>query len=204
MLAATTVSAQTPVKLTNAGNTVAFGVYVGPYKGQLGSGPGAATVDLYCVDFLNHSRIGQTWNVNRTGLGGSADLSNTRFGGMTDALARYRQAAWLTTQFSATPPTQWGDIHATIWHLMTPTAPNYTPASSWLAAAQNFYLTNTNLTFYDKFQVLTDVNVGAVGKNGIRTGGVQEFIVVTPEPGTILLLGTGLVVIMLVGYKRFV
>jgi hypothetical protein len=205
LLAASTVSAQTQVKMTGAGNTVKFGVYVGPYMGQLGSAPGAATVDLYCVDFLNHSHVGQVWTAHQTNLGfGAPDLSHTRYGGVTDALTRYREAAWLTTQFASTPATQWGDIHATIWHLMSPGAPNYTPSSTWLAAAQNFYLTNTNDRFWDKFQILSDVNMSPRGLNGIRSGGVQEFIVVTPEPATILLLGTGLAGILLVGYKRFV
>ncbi len=202
-LTAAPLSAQTPVKLVNAGSTTAFGVRVGPYRGQIGSGPGAATVDIFCVDYLNHSKVGQTWNVNKTNLGfGNTNLSSTRFGGMTDALARYQQAAWLTTQFAATPTTQWGDIHATIWHLMTPSSPSYQPSSTWLAAAQNFYLTNTNSKFYDQFQILSDVNMGAAGNNGIRTGGVQEFIVVTPEPATIILLGTGLAGVLLVGYRR--
>lgn len=203
LVAAGSVSAQTQVKLTGAGTTVAFGVHVGPYKGQLGSGPGAATVDIFCVDYLNHSSIGQTWMVKKTNLGfGNTDLADTRFGGMSNSLSRYQQAAWLTTQFASTPPTQWGDIHATIWHLMTPSSPSYAPSSTWLAAAQNFYLTNTNSKFYDKFQILSDVNLGAMGNTGIRTGGVQEFIVVTPEPATIILLGTGLAGVLLVGYKR--
>jgi len=201
--AAASLAGQTQVKLTGAGNTVAFGVYVGPYKGQLGSGPGAATVDLYCVDFLNHSRVGQTWTANKSFIGTNVSLDAARFGAAANSLQNYRMAAWLTTQFAAAPPTQWGDIHATIWHLMTPGKPNYTPNGMWLAAAQQFYLTNTNVHFYDQFAILSDVNMGAPNANGVRSGGVQEFIVVTPEPGTVLLLGTGLVGLALIGYRRF-
>lgn len=198
----TPASAQTQVKLTGAGNTVAFGVYVGPYKGQLGSGPGAATVDLFCVDYLNHSQVGQTWMANKSFIGSNVNLNAARYGASANALEKYRMAAWLTTQFATAPPTQWGDIHATIWHLMTPSSPNYTPNSLWLAAAQNFYLTNTDVHFYDRFAILSDVNMTAPNQLGVRTGGVQEFIVVTPEPGTMLLLGTGLVGLVVVGYRR--
>ncbi len=204
LLVASPLAAQTKVKLTSAGHTVAFGVYVGPYKGQLGSAPGAPTVDLYCVDYLNHSSIGQTWNAYKTNLGFSANpnLGNTRFGATTNSLQNYRMAAWLTTQFATAPSTQWGDIHATIWQLMTPSSPNVHPNSIWLAAAQNFYLTNTNPHFYDRFQILSDVNLSRPNAQGIRQGGVQEFITVTPEPGTLLLLGTGLAGLLFIGYKR--
>ncbi|MEP7324690.1 MAG: PEP-CTERM sorting domain-containing protein [Gemmatimonadota bacterium] len=204
LLSASPLAAQTQVKLTGAGNTVAYGVYVGPYKGQLGSGPGAPTVDLFCVDYMNHSHIGQIWNANKSQIGmqSGASISSTRYGATANALEKYRMAAWLTTQFATAPTTQWGDIHATIWHLMTPTAPNVTPSGTWLAAAQTFYLTNSNPHYYDQFQILSDVNMSAANQAGIRTNGVQEFIVVTPEPGTMLLLGTGMVGLLLVGYKR--
>lgn len=204
LLAAGPLAAQTQVKLTGAGHTVAFGVYVGPYKGQLGSGPGAPTVDLFCVDYMNHSSIGQVWNAKKGFIGATnINISNARYGATTNALEKYRMAAWLTTQFATAPATQWGDIHATIWHLMTPGAPGYVPNSSWLSAAQNFYLTNSNPHYYDQFMILSDVNMSSPNGAGIRTAGVQEFIVVTPEPGTMLLLGTGMVGLLLVGYKRF-
>lgn len=195
--------AQTQVKLTGAGNTVSHGVYVGPYKGQIGSAPGAPTVDLFCVDYLNHSRIGQTWTAKKSFIGeDNIRLGNSRFGAMPNSLERYRMAAWLTTQFATAPATQWGDIHATIWHLMTPSSPGYTPNSVWLAAAQDFYLNNSNPHFYDRFMILSDVNMSGPNSAGIRSGGVQEFIVVTPEPGTMILLGTGLVGLLAIGYRR--
>ena len=163
LFAASSLAAQTQVKLTGAGHTVAFGVYVGPYKGQLGSGPGAPTVDLFCVDYMNHSHIGQVWTAHqsRIGIQPGANITNARYGGTTNALVKYRMAAWLTTQFATAPTTQWGDIHATIWHLMTPGAPGYTPSGTWLAAAQSFYLTNSNPHYYDKFMILSDVSMNA-------------------------------------------
>jgi PEP-CTERM motif len=204
VLTSSAESQTTQVKMKSAGSTVSHGVYVGAYRGQIGSGPGAATVDLFCVDYLNHSWVGATWTANRTSLGGGTDLSNTRFGGLTNSLVRYRMAAWLTTQFAAAPPTQWGDIHATIWHLMTPTSPNYSADSQWLAAAQQFYDTNTNEKYWNRFQVLSDVAMGPEVLGAARRGGIQEFIIVTPEPATILLLGTGLLLVVGLGYKRFV
>lgn len=189
-------TAQVNVTLANVNRaTVANGVYVGPYTMSL---PGVGTIDVYCADFINHVSVGQTWSANVTNLAGS--LANTRKGDAGRAL--YQKAAWLTTQFAAQAQKEWGAIHAAIWYLTTPNpetnpyAGNYLKMANWsswqtgVTTVQSWInLANANYQSIDMsgVQVITDVN----GK-GLQYGGVQEYVVVTPEPISLLLVGTGL------------
>ena len=173
------------------GTVVAWGTYVGPYRAQVLSQPGMPTIDVYCVDYLNHISIGQQWYANFSKLDGS--LGNTRNawyggGGYNEAAARirYQKAAWLASQFDKTSQSQWGGIHAAIWQLTTPGYPSgsYSSASPWINLANTNY-GSVNLS---EWSVVTDVNT----YQGV--GGVQEYLVhtVVPEPLTIALVGTGL------------
>ena len=116
-LAANPASAQVGTFKFLAGSGVsAFGVSVGTYKAQLDG----KNIDIWCVDFLNHVAVGNQYQVNITSLGGSPDLSKTRFGTLTNQPATYRQAAWLAAQFYTQPTSNWGFIHAAIWNLTSP------------------------------------------------------------------------------------
>jgi hypothetical protein len=172
------------------------GVQVGPYRGMLVSEPGTPIVDIYCVDYLHEIHLGDTWTARVTNLTGN--LSNTRLGGLwgtgasffgtDDVFTRYRKAAWLTTRFAIQNTSAWGGIHSAIWLLTTPNYTSYLSAS--MIADANYWIGQaaTNYLSIDasQFTVVTDVNT--VGGQG----GVQEYIMVTPEPATVLLLGTGL------------
>ena len=180
---ANTASAQQQFKFQSGGTVTAFGYYVGPYVGATGPSYSQKVI-LNCVDFFHRISVGQVWSANTTRLGIAADLSATRFGGLTNGLTLYRQAAWLTTQYSGKSNYEVGQIQATIWNLF---GGGPAPASNtWLVAAQQNY-TSVNLR---DFVVITDVNKQLPGS-------AQEFItrdpVVTPEPVTMALLGTGLV-----------
>jgi hypothetical protein len=177
LVAAAPLRAQTPITLVDGGSVAAFGYLVGPYNGIMGTGASAQNLFLYCVDFAHSVEPGQQWSANLTNLGTGAGIgTNTRSADLT----LYREAAWLSTQYALHPEAT-GDIQATIWNLFGPT-PGIAPSSTyWFTAAQ----TNYASIDYSGFFVVTDVN------KALETS-AQEFIVVTPEPASAVLLGTGL------------
>lgn len=180
------------MKFTGVEGTAAFGYYVGPYYGQLEG----QNVSLFCDDFANEVNFGQTWQANLSKITAGSDLSQTRFGGGANALRDYQEIAWLDTQFSVQPSSQFGDIHATIWSIFDPGGAPHASSDHWLQLAQDSYQSMT----YDDFRVVT--NIGPV----LPTGQVQEFLTIlapaidagalpTPEPAPFLLMGFGLLAV---------
>jgi len=166
--------------------------YVSPYYGTMTSPTGTQTVTLFCDDILNEVNFGQTWQANVTNLATAVNTNNfsqTRYGSVlrsavlgNPAMA-YEEAAWLTTQFASNP----GDLvnlQYALWDIMNPglRGTGNADVQNWLfLASQNYGAINLS-----NFEIVT--NVGPL----TLTCQVQEFIVPTPEPGTLALLICGM------------
>jgi hypothetical protein len=166
--------------------------YVSPYYGTMTSPTGTQTVTLFCDDILNEVNFGQTWQANVTNLATAVNTNNfsqTRYGSVlrsavlgNPAMA-YEEAAWLTTQFASNP----GDLvnlQYALWDIMNPglRGTGNADVQNWLfLASQNYGAINLS-----NFEIVT--NVGPL----TLTDQVQEFIVPTPEPGTLALLICGM------------
>ena len=160
--------------------------YVSPYYGTMNG----QSVVLFCDDLNNQVYTGETWSANVTNLSSALTtvngFVNTRYGGVSGspvfstASVAYQEAAWLTTQFASHP----GDLinlQYALWDLMNPGSYTNSSVTAWLGlAASNYSTIDPN-----NFEIVTNVGPLAL------TGQVQEFIVQTPEPGTLMLLVCG-------------
>jgi hypothetical protein len=168
--------------------------YVSPYSGTMNG----TNVVLFCDDIKNEIYVHEVWSANVTNLGTALatttpttnGFANTRYGGLTDspvyrsASFAYAEAAWLTTQFASNP----GDfvsLQYALWDIMNPLSEPMTyDVSRWLDRAANFQ--NDRNFNPNNFEIVTNVGPLAL------TGQQQEFIVQTPEPGTLALLCCGI------------
>lgn len=168
--------------------------FVSPYTGTMN---GVAVV-LFCDDILNDVTKGQSWSANVTVLA-SNNFSATRYGGavgskVTNPMLAYEEVAWLTTQF-ASHPSDYINLQYAMWDIMNPGTYSGSGVQGWLdKALKNYGSINPN-----NFEIVTNIGDPTVK----LTGQVQEFIVQTPEPSALALLGFGLLALgILLGRNR--
>jgi len=204
VICAAAAAAQTEdLQFVSGGSTVSNGVYVGPYQARVTSLPGQPLIDIFCVDYYHEVYNNETWTANVQNLGTSS-LSLSRLGG--SGLQQYLEAAYLASQFASQPTTDWGAIDFAIWNI-TSGAPIPAGLSGGTGAGSASWWVNQAQTFWgtvdpNQWILLTDVNAYscAAGTCTYTNGGTQEFLThVTPERGTMLLFGTGLLGVVIAG-----
>jgi len=195
LAAAPGVIAQSAMHFVSPGTVTDGHYFVGPY--QLTQDGVQKTA--YCVDFFHAVNPPFDWTANSATVTG--DLSTTRLGSSLGAVDQYEKAAYLTTKFAGATNQQTIDIQHAIWRLFAPDAAFTGSGNGYLIdAGSDFYLALANSNYltaginYSNYAVITDVNVLDPTYPDQNT--VQEYLITTPEPPSMALVGTGLLALM--------
>ena len=191
----------------NSGWANGVTAYIDPYHGILNG----QSVVLFCIDpnhLDNASVNGYQVNISPNGVGnntlqalnlvgGVVPTSNTLSqaainAGFTSAAQLYGGLAWLSQQLQGTSNTLLQqEYQAAIWQLGDYTS-TFTvlnaPAGFSSAQVANFELSAKANALTSGFSVLTDASESLNGKNA-----AQEYIILTPEPGSMMLCASGLI-----------
>lgn len=177
--------------------------YIDPYTGTIGG----QTVDLWCVD-PNHDApgVGVTWTVNVATPGNLSSMSNTSQvinNGLSASAANtlYGELAALIMLMENSGNSALTDqeIQGAIWQLsagfngtnpiLTFPAPPTVASGTFQGAVTSYeQWAEDGNALTSGFEVLTAVNESTAGASAY-----QEYIVMTPEPSTLLLMGLGLI-----------
>jgi hypothetical protein len=155
--------------------------YTYPYYLTIDNGP---QIPMICDDFLHQSNVGDTWQANLTNLG-IGNLSQTRFNNLTE----YQEAGFLLMQINDGNQNEWGNINFAIWKIFDPDVdmggvpPGSLGPEFWYGLAQTTDLSKID---FSGIEIVTPTNQ-------YGGGGDQEFMYETPEPGTLMLIGGGLI-----------
>jgi len=181
--------------LTSAGSNIADGVYVGPYTATIAGTPGS--VQVICDDYSHDSYVGETWTANMSSF---PSLSSVRFTSGNEAL-NYDEVAYLANtlfNLGGTDNAQADALQFAIWDIFDPSA----IATSTCFGANPYDCVNYWLTAAGTQSYTPGEFSNILIYTPQTTGNPQEFIVQTPEPGTLLLLFMGLAgLILLKGLK---
>lgn len=195
--------------VTNPGNNILGGVYVGPYYATVGN---ETNVPIICDDFEDETFVNTPWQAKVTTVSQGGTTWMTQKLGLSAAqeAADYAQAAYLAEQLvssSATCPATAncaGDIQFAIWNIFDPSASHLgTYTTGPLSHLTGNDLSNA-LWWQQKAATLFPVGSNATSQfsnvsvySPYPTGPPQEFLRVnTPEASALVTLGCELLLLV--------
>jgi hypothetical protein len=174
--------------------------YIDPYQATITSGSTTTSALVWCVDPDHEASIGDPWTANVT-LPGSTGLADHTY---QQNATLYEELAGLVSLLANTSNSQITrrqEIQAAIWSLadsdFSYQVPSGDNSTNFNNAVQGFINNAANTAVTSGFEVLSDIT-------GNVPGAEQEFIVLTPEPATILLLGVGILALGLLGRRKLI
>jgi len=161
-----------------------------------------AIIDAMCDDYVHGGMPGDQWDANITDLG-SNNIQLTRFNNIVGdnalyPLMLYDEAGWLLLETQDFSNSNWMEMNSAVWTIFDPSAPCDSTCREWLTAAQNEAKIGFPGVDFNKVYIVTPVNQHDPDPNSM-----QEFLYIgedpagkgqgqsTPEPGTLVLMGTG-------------
>jgi hypothetical protein len=180
-----------------------------PYYIQPTDGPSNSIYAVMCDDYAHGGMPGQEWDANTTVLG-TDNISLTRFNNLSGPnalwpLRLYDEAGWILLQTQVEPFSEWKDMNYAVWHIFDANAPLIGDAQSWLTAAQDQAQIGFPGSNFFKVYIVTPVDQHDPDPNSMQefmylgpsaSSGGGAASATTPEPGTFLLFGTGVIALL--------
>lgn len=183
----------------------------GPYVGLHAPFTPGTPFDIYCLD-IDHTAQ-NVWTTRyltfEEATTGMYSLQAQRQLGTEKSwgIAELRASAYLSTQFGVMPQSQWDEVHGSIWSMFS----NNAAAASHSSLAAGALTIAGGNSQWDSYLLMVDNKVFADNYNAETADINQGFIVddsdntirvITPEPGTYVLMGMGLFAVGFVRRRR--